>query len=226
MAKRLNIAVLLSGGGTTLKNLILWREAQRLNADIGLVISSRPQAGGLRIAAEAGIKTEIVPSSQYLDLSGREGERIYDWHRMSETLNSILVPGRFDLICMAGFLSRYFLPHSLFGKVINIHPALIPMFCGQDMYGHHVHQAVIDAGVKVSGCTVHFVDNNYDSGPIILQRVCPVYNSDTPDTVARRVFTEECVAYPTAINLIADGRVRLASPTRAVIEQDEDIDRY
>jgi folate-dependent phosphoribosylglycinamide formyltransferase PurN len=92
---------------------------------------------------------------------------------------------------------------------MNIHPGLIPSFCGKGYYGHHVHKAVIESGIKVSGCTVHFVDNEYDHGPIIMQRTVPVYEDDTPDTLAQRVFKEECIAYPEAINLFAEGRLKI-----------------
>ncbi|MBC7351484.1 MAG: phosphoribosylglycinamide formyltransferase, partial [Thermogutta sp.] len=94
-------------------------------------------------------------------------------------------------------------------RVVNIHPALIPAFCGQGFYGLRVHQAVLDYGAKITGCTVHFADNLYDHGPIILQRVVPVLDDDTPETLAARVFAEECKAYPEAITLIAEGRVQV-----------------
>jgi len=101
------------------------------------------------------------------------------------------------------------IPDKYFGKVMNIHPGLIPSFCGKGYYGHHVHKAVIESGVKVSGSTVHFVDNEYDHGPIIIQRVVPVNGNDTPDTLEQRVFKEECIAYPEAIRLFAEGRLRI-----------------
>jgi len=93
--------------------------------------------------------------------------------------------------------------------VTNNHPSLIPAFCGQGFYGHHVHEAVLAYGVKLSGCTVHFADNQYDHGPVILQRAVPVLDDDTPDTLAARVFEAECEAYPEALRLIASGRLRL-----------------
>jgi folate-dependent phosphoribosylglycinamide formyltransferase PurN len=92
---------------------------------------------------------------------------------------------------------------------MNIHPALIPSFCGKGFFGHHVHEAVLAYGAKVSGCTVHFTDNEYDHGPIILQKTVPVLDEDTPDTLAQRVFREECEAYPDAIRLFAEGRLRV-----------------
>jgi folate-dependent phosphoribosylglycinamide formyltransferase PurN len=100
-------------------------------------------------------------------------------------------------------------PDDFQGRVMNIHPALIPAFCGKGFYGHRVHEAVLADGAKVSGCTVHFVDNEYDHGPIILQRTVPVLDDDTPDSLAARVFVQECEAYPQAIKWFAEGRLRL-----------------
>lgn len=225
MPKDLRVAVLLSGSGTTLANLLHWRERGGLYADIRLVISSRPGVRGLQVAADAGIRNEVVAAKDF-HRSAREGEEIRDWDGMSRAIDRLLLPGKFDLIVMAGFLSRYIMPKQFEGRVINIHPALIPSFCGQGMYGHKVHEAVVKAGVRVTGCTVHFADNNYDTGPIILQRCCPVYSADTPDDVAGRVFREECVAYPTAINLIAEGRVHYIPNYRIHVDDDHYIERF
>src|SRR5439155_8230922 len=114
-----------------------------------------------------------------------------------------------DLVCMAGFLQLVRVPDDFRLRVLNIHPALIPAFSGKGFYGHRVHEAALEAGVKVSGCTVHFADNEYDHGPIILQRVVPVLDDDTPDALAARVFEQECEAYPEAIRLFAEGRLRV-----------------
>jgi formyltetrahydrofolate-dependent phosphoribosylglycinamide formyltransferase len=114
-----------------------------------------------------------------------------------------------ELVCNAGFLQLLQVPADFQGRVINIHPALIPAFCGKGFYGHHVHEAVLQSGVKLSGCTVHFVDNEYDHGPIILQRAVPVLDNDTPDNLATRVFEQECEAYPQAIQWFAEGRLRI-----------------
>jgi folate-dependent phosphoribosylglycinamide formyltransferase PurN len=116
---------------------------------------------------------------------------------------------RADLVCLAGFLQLIVIPDDYHLRVLNIHPALIPAFCGKGYYGRHVHEAVLAYGAKVSGCTVHFADNEYDQGPIILQRPVPVLENDTPDTLAARVFAEECEAYPGAIRLVAEGRLRV-----------------
>ena len=225
MSRRLKLAVLLSGGGTTLANLLHYRERGGLLADIDLVVSSNPKARGLRIAADAGIGSEVIASRDYT-LSAREGEEIRDWARMSRDLDKVLLGGKYDLICMAGFLCRYLFSDELTGRIVNIHPALIPMFCGEGMYGHRVHEAVVASGVRVSGCTVHLADQSYDTGPIILQRCCPVYSDDTAEDVAERVFREECRAYPAAINLIAEGRVHLFSGRRAYVDEDRFIERF
>ena len=102
---------------------------------------------------------------------------------------------------------RLVIPDDLENRVVNIHPALVPSFCGKGFYGHHVHEAALRYGVKLSGCTVHFVDNEYDHGPVILQKAVPVLDEDTPDSLADRVFAAECQAYPEALQLIAAGRV-------------------
>ena len=110
---------------------------------------------------------------------------------------------------MAGFLQLVLIPEDFRNRVFNIHPALIPAFCGKGYYGHRVHEAVLASGAKVSGCTVHFADNEYDHGPIIVQRTVPVLDDDTAETLAQRVFVEECEAYPEAIRLFAEGRLRI-----------------
>jgi folate-dependent phosphoribosylglycinamide formyltransferase PurN len=114
-----------------------------------------------------------------------------------------------DLICLAGWLCLLHVPERYLGRTMNIHPALLPSFGGKGMFGHHVHQSVIDHGCKVSGCTVHFLDNTYDTGPIILQRTCPVLDDDTADTLAARVFEQETIAYSEAIRLFAQGRLKI-----------------
>jgi folate-dependent phosphoribosylglycinamide formyltransferase PurN len=114
-----------------------------------------------------------------------------------------------DLVCLAGFLQFLPIPVDFENKVMNIHPSLIPAFCGKGFYGHHVHEAVVDYGARISGCTVHFVDNQYDHGPIILQRSVPVFGDDSPQMVADRVFEQECIAFPEAIQLFAEGKLRV-----------------
>ncbi len=204
MAEPLRLAVLLSGGGTTLENLAEAIDRGELPASIELVVVSRADAFGLERARKRKIPAVVVASRDY-----RRAGAGTDWAAMSARLNEVILPVKPDLVCLAGFMCKYDLPPELRGRVMNIHPALLPAFGGQGMYGHHVHEAVVAAGVKVSGCTVHFVDQEYDAGPIILQRTCPVYDTDSPDDVAARVFKEECRAYPEAIRLFAAGRLRL-----------------
>jgi folate-dependent phosphoribosylglycinamide formyltransferase PurN len=117
---------------------------------------------------------------------------------------------RVELVTLAGFLARVDIPDDFHLRVMNIHPALIPSFCGKGMYGHHVHEAVIARGCKVSGCTVHFADNVYDHGPIISQKCVPVLEGDTPTSLAARVFEAECIAYPEAIRQFAEQRTSKA----------------
>ncbi len=121
------------------------------------------------------------------------------------------------MIC-AGFLKRLAIPARYAARVVNIHPSLIPSFCGAGMYGHHVHEAVLAAGAKLSGCTVHFVDDHYDHGPIIAQRAVPVLAGDTSSSLAARVFAQECELYPTVINWLALGMIRIDG-CRAVVGQ-------
>jgi len=192
------VAVLISGGGTTLLNLIKRIDAGELPVDIRLVISSSPKAGGLRHAETAGIPSTVVERKQF---ESREqfSAAIFDHCRRAEV----------DLVVMGGFLKQVVIPDDFMHRVVNIHPALIPAFCGKGFYGHYVHEAVLEYGVKLSGCTIHFVDNKYDHGPVILQRAVPVMDEDTPETLAARVFEAECEAYPEALRLIALGRVRI-----------------
>ncbi len=192
------IAVLISGGGTTLKNLIEKIRAGRLHVQIALVVSSSPDAQGLQFARDAGIPTAIVERKCFASREERS-RAILDHCRAAKV----------DLVVMAGFLMRVTIAEDFANCVTNIHPGLIPAFCGPGFYGHRVHQAVIDYGAKLSGCTVHFADNQYDHGPVILQRAVPVLDDDTADTLAARVFEAECEAYPEAIQLIAQGRVRV-----------------
>jgi phosphoribosylglycinamide formyltransferase-1 len=190
------LTVLLSANGTTLQNLIDRIADARLSAQVVLVVSNRPDAFGLVRAERAGIPTAVVERRQ---CASREefSQRIFGLCRQAGA----------ELVCMAGFLQLISIPDDFRHRVMNIHPALIPAFAGKGFYGHHVHEAALAAGVKVSGCTVHFADNQYDHGPIILQRVVPVLDDDTPDTLAARVFEQECEAYPEAIRLFAEGRL-------------------
>lgn len=197
MTPPLRLAVLLSGSGTTLQNLVDRIADRSLHARVVLVVSSKPDAFGLERAKKAGLPTAVVSRKECADAAEFSG-RVFAHVRRAEA----------QLVCMAGFLQLLPIPDDFLGRVMNIHPALIPAFCGKGMYGHHVHEAVLAYGAKVSGCTVHFADNQYDHGPIILQRPVPVRDDDTPDTLAARVFEQECAAYPEAIRLFAAGKLR------------------
>lgn len=197
--KLLNMAVFISGGGTTLQNFIDKIGTGELPARISVVLASRKDAYGLVRARDNGIPNIVVPSSKYKR----------NWEAMSASINKAIEPYDVDLIALAGFMCFYLVPPQFEGKVMNIHPALIPSFCGDKFYGHAVHEAALKAGVKVSGCTVHFADNKYDNGPIIIQRTVPILDDDTPDTLAARVFEQECTAYPEAIKLFAEGKLKI-----------------
>lgn len=201
-AKLLKLAVLISGSGRTLKNFIDLAATGELPVDIRLVISSTAKASGLQHAANTGIPTLVVKRSDFP--VGPPGEKPY-----GDAIFAACRDVGADCVAMAGFLKLAPVPDDFAGRVVNIHPALVPAFCGPGMYGHHVHQAVLDAGVKVTGCTVHFVDNQYDHGPIIWQQPVPVFADDTTDTLAARVFEAEKEAYPHVLKLLAAGRVQL-----------------
>jgi phosphoribosylglycinamide formyltransferase 1 len=198
MTQPIRLAVLLSGSGTTLQNLLDRCADGRLPAQVVLVVSNNADAFGLTRAENAGVPTAVVERKE---CASREefSQRIFAHCREAGA----------DLVCMAGFLQLVRIPDDFAGRVMNIHPSLIPTFCGKGYYGHRVHEAALEAGVKVSGCTVHFADNQYDHGPIIVQRVVPVHDDDTADLLAERVFRQECEAYPEAIRLFAEGRLRI-----------------
>lgn len=188
----LPVAVFLSGTGRSLANLIRQRDEHDLPVDFRLVISSSGRAGGLEIAQQAGIDTAVVLKSEFADPE-RYSNAMFDPCRKVGA----------ELVVMAGYLKHVLIPADFEHRVINIHPSLLPSFGGGGMYGSRVHQAAIERGVKISGCTVHYVDNEYDHGPILLQRACEVLDGDSADALAARVFSEECEALPAAIRLIA-----------------------
>jgi len=197
-AAPLRMAVLISGTGRSLSNMIDRIKEGELDCDIRLVISSTPDAKGLRFAEMAGIPMAVLERK---DFPSQE-----DYSRA--IFGRVRSAGA-ELVVLAGFIKQLTIPDNFTHRVVNIHPALIPSFCGKGLYGHHVHEAALAYGVKLSGCTVHFVDNQYDHGPVILQMAVPVLDDDTPDTLADRVFATECEAYPKALQLIAEGRVRV-----------------
>jgi len=179
-------------------NFLSHIESGQLRAEVPIVIASRANCGGVERARKAGLPCVVVPRKE----SGSVGE-------FSEIVFEHCRKAEVDLVVLSGFLSLLQIPEDFTSRVFNIHPALIPAFCGQGMYGHHVHEAVLEKGAKVSGVTVHFADNEYDHGPIILQRCVPVEEDDTPDTLAARVFQAECEVYPTAVRLFAEGRLAI-----------------
>jgi phosphoribosylglycinamide formyltransferase 1 len=194
----MKVGFLVSGGGTTVANIHDLVEAGHLDIEIAVVIASRPGTRAIERAQAWGVPAVVVPRKECADTEAF-GQRI----------TAVLVEHHVELVCMAGFLSLYPIPPHLEGRVLNIHPALIPAFCGKGFYGRHVHEAVAESGVKISGVTVHIADNVYDHGPIVLQRTVPVFFDDDADTIAARVFEQECIAYPEAIRLFAQHRVEI-----------------
>jgi formyltetrahydrofolate-dependent phosphoribosylglycinamide formyltransferase len=194
----LRLAVLVSAGGTTLQNLLDRCADGRLRAQVVLVVSSTASAFALERARKAGVPTVVVERRQCAS-PAEFSERIWEHCRGAGA----------ELACTAGFLQLLQIPEDFLLRVLNIHPALMPAFCGKGYYGHHVHEAVLAYGAKISGCTVHFADNQYDHGPIVLQRPVPVLEEDTPDTLAARIYEQECEAYPEAIRLFAEGKLRV-----------------
>jgi len=195
-AQPARLAVFLSGGGRTMVNLLEAIRRGGLNATIGLVIASRECAGAERARA-AGLNTLVRPGVL-----------------PREVVSGLLADHGIDWVPLAGYLKLLAIPPSHVGRVVNIHPALLPRFGGPGMHGHHVHEAVLASGEPHSGCTVHFCDERFDTGPIILQRRCPVLPGDTAETLAARVFEEERIAYPEALSQLIEGRVRMDAVSR------------
>lgn len=193
------LCVMISGGGRSLMNLHACCSgggpvgSERIGARVELVIASGPCAGAER-ARVAGIETLTMPGVIAPELLGRE-----------------LAARAIDFVVLAGYLKLLRIPAGFEHRCVNIHPALLPAFGGKGMYGHHAHAAVLASGAKVSGCTVHMVDERFDTGPIVLQRTCPVLDdpADTPESLARRVFDEELIALPMAVHALATGRVAI-----------------
>ncbi|MFN0010779.1 MAG: phosphoribosylglycinamide formyltransferase [Phycisphaerales bacterium] len=175
------LAVLLSGSGRTLDNLLAAIANGTLPARIAVVIASKECLGAEK-ARKAGIPTHVLPGVI-----------------APPVLAPILEAANARFIVLAGYLKLLPIPRGYEGRVVNIHPALLPDFGGPGMHGRKVHEAVLASGAKLSGCTVHLCDDRFDTGPILLQRVCPVIDGDTPDTLAARVFEQECLAYPEAL---------------------------
>ncbi|HIR00632.1 MAG TPA: phosphoribosylglycinamide formyltransferase [Candidatus Scybalocola faecavium] len=198
----LNIAVLVSGGGTNLQAIIDQIESHKItNASIKVVISNNKNAYALERAKKHGIPAECISPKDY---ESREA--------FNQALLKFLEESGVDLIVLAGYL--VVVPECIIEKfrnrIINIHPSLIPSFCGTGYYGLKVHEAALRRGVKVSGATVHFVDEGTDTGPIIMQKAVPVYPQDTPQVLQRRIMEQaEWQILPAAIDAIANGRVEV-----------------
>ena len=198
MTTPLRLGALLSGGGRTVLNLADRIADGTLPADITLVIASRADVAGVQRARARGLEVRVADRRDY-----ESADRLHD------TITSWLVERDVQLVCLCGYLYWFRLDQPFRGRAMNIHPALLPDFGGKGMYGLAVHRAVLASGAKVSGCTVHFLDDQYDHGPIILHRECPVLPGDDEQALADRVFEQECIAYPEAIGLFADRRLRL-----------------
>ncbi len=197
--KEKRLVVMLSGSGTTLQNLIDRIGDGRLTGwRIVRVISSLSKAYGLVRAEQAGIPTSVVRQKDHPDVGA-----------FSKALVEQIDAAQADLIVLAGWMCYWQVPDRYIGRVMNVHPALLPSFGGKGFYGHHVHESVLEHGCRVSGATVHFVDNQYDTGPIILQRAIDVLGSDTPDILAERVQAVEREILPEAIALFGANRLRI-----------------
>lgn len=204
----LKLAVLLSGSGTTLQNIIDKCATGEIDGEVVCVVSSRANAYGLERAAQAGIPAVAVPRKEY-DSPESFGDAI--WKEVSPH-----APG---LIVLAGFMSLLPVPSEYANRIMNVHPALIPSFSGKGMYGERVHQAVLDYGVKMTGVTVHFVNEEYDRGPVIAQAAVPVLEGDTAESLAERVQEKERELYPKAIQLFAQGRLKIEDRSVRVLEE-------
>lgn len=190
------LAVMISGGGRTLLNLLDHIAKGTLHAAVPLVIASADCPGAER-ARRAGVESVQVIRGEI----------------PAATLLRVLRDHRIDWVVLAGYLKLVNIPEQFQGRIVNIHPALLPDFGGPGMYGHRVHEAVLAAGSKTSGCTVHLCDDEYDHGRIVLQKTCPVLPDDTPETLAARVFALECEAYPEALaKLLARPARKEATP--------------
>lgn len=198
LVSRNRIGVLISGSGTTLKNLLFRKSQGELAADVAIVISSNAQALGLNYASDAGIAHNTVDWNECKDAND-----------FSRRIFQLLEAHNVQWVVMGGFLKKLLIPSAFENRVVNIHPSLIPSFSGHGYYGKRVHQAVLDFGCRVSGCTVHFVDNEFDHGPIIAQHCVEVLDDDTAETLAARVFEAECNLYPSVVNQLVSRRLHV-----------------
>ncbi len=196
-AAPLTLGVLVSGGGRSLENLSEAISRGELSARIALVVSNTPEAFALQRAKRLRIESTLIPQQ------GFASPELY-----SAAVFAALETAGVELAVLAGFLRKLVIPARWLGRVINIHPALLPAFGGKGFYGERVHRAVLESGVPSTGCTVHYVTNEYDTGPILLQRSIAVRPGDDVHSLAERVFAEERLALPEAIRLHASGKLR------------------
>ena len=219
MARKLKVGVLASGGGTNLQAIIDRAADGRIDAEVAIVISDVRDAYALERARVAGIHYAFIDPR---DLPNRDAPP----HDRRASFNRAVIQKLRDhdveLVALAGYLritSDEFVD-AFEGRIMNIHPSLIPSFCGKGMHGLRVHQAALDYGVKVSGCTVHFVTKEVDAGPIIIQRTAPVLDDDTPETLQARILEQEYQAYSEAIQLFAEGRLRIVGRRVRVVARE------
>jgi len=210
----IRIAVLVSGRGrgTNLQAIIDACESRRITGRVALVVSTNPEAPALERARRHNVPTVVLRRA---DFSSDE--------EFDTALLQHLRAHQIDLVCLAGYMRKLspLVISEYRWRIMNVHPALIPSFCGQGMYGHHVHEAVLGYGVKLSGVTVHFVDEGYDTGPIILQEAVPVEDGDTPETLAARILPREHANYTRAIQLFAEGRLRVEGRWVRILPPDD-----
>lgn len=198
----LNIAVLVSGGGTNLQAIIdAEKRGEIVNGKITCVISSKPGVYALERAEKNGIPTVVIARSDYKDIAS-----------YTAAVTKELQDRKADLVVYAGFMTILDsqIVKAFPGKMMNVHPALIPSFCGKGFYGLHVHEAVLESGVKLTGATVHFVTEECDGGPIIMQKAVPVLKGDTPEVLQKRVMQEcEWKILPESVSLFCQGRIKI-----------------
>jgi phosphoribosylglycinamide formyltransferase-1 len=206
--KRLRIGVLVSGGGTNLQSIIDSSERGEIDGDVVAVISNIPDAFALERARKHGIPAFAFP---HKDMTREQHEA---------EIITCLEQHKVDLVCLAGYL-RVLTPvliNKYAGRMMNTHPALLPSFGGKGMHGLNVHQAVLDYGCKVSGCTIHFVSLDVDGGPVILQKAVPVMEGDTAESLQERILKEEHKLFPRAVQLFAQGKIKIEGRRVRILE--------
>jgi len=192
------LGVLISGGGRTMLNFVDRIQDGSLNAEIPLVIASQTDCAGVGRAQAAGLTCEPLVRRDFDSVAA-----------LSAAVFSRMRELQVDLVVMAGYLCLVEIPEDFEHRVLNIHPSLIPAFCGRGYHGSRVHEAAIERGVRISGCTVHFADNEYDHGPVVVQRSVTIPDGATPDELAALVFEQEQLAYPEAIEKVVSGRLQI-----------------